>query len=915
MKKLLVRVSAMMALALPVTALAQTTGILQGHVYDQSGTAIRGVTVSISSPTQIGGTKTVVTNDEGVFRVVGLTPGTFTVTVSAPRLKSVVQNGVRVQAASTAEIDILMEVETAEEQVRIVEKAPTVNTTKATVGESFDLDFVNNLPLGTRDFQGVAALTPGVQDNGSGNPSVRGGTFFNNTYTVDGFQTTDPVTHTFTENFAFDAMNTVQVQTAAVGAEHSDTLGGITNIVTRSGSNRLEVEASGTYQDQNLQFFKDARDIGENRLVVASVSVGGPIQKDRIWFFLTAQGVSNASTLPRDPAFPDHPSFKVLGFSGSGKLTWQITPRNKLEFTTRYEPGDFNNVIQDPSVEPEAEARQIQVTRFVGLQWHSALTDNIALVSRAGINQNYLDVGPQSCRWDPAHCTLIPGVQDLSTGILRQNYISQSKDSRQTVELSGSAEYFADSRRLGSHGIRLGVRYLAASAEIAQTVPGDEVLFTAGPNPISRSESCSNDPKNDNGACHHNWLFSEVVGSSTLAALSDDWKPTRYLTLTPEVALHIGHSKDDKSAVVTDITAVTPHLQAVWDPTHDGRTAIRGSFSNVVDTGFLALAQFTSRQPFSKRCDWDPSAMAYVRNCRSSGGDSSQTVGLPCGPDGLNPDGTSCRTALRAPRVWEATVGAEREIVTGVSMGIDYIYRRFVHQWEDLETNGIWNEGGTGLRREGSWKNGRPQFVFDLETPDAARRVYHSVTATARKREGLLRMNLSYTWTLSEGATQAGFATLFLDNPGQAPYWYGPLSDDHRHDVRAQISYQLKPWVSVGAVYQFLSGGPYNRFFFDPTFGTFSAFHAQRGYDTRGNLNPDDDTPLRLPDRSSLDIQGRFNLRPLIGQPIEVFADVFNILSLRTTTSVFQTDGPFWGRPTGRTGPTSARLGLQFRFR
>jgi hypothetical protein len=80
-------------------------------------------------------------------------------------------------------------------------------------------------------------------------------------------------------------------------------------------------------------------------------------------------------------------------------------------------------------------------------------------------------------------------------------------------------------------------------------------------------------------------------------------------------------------------------------------------------------------------------------------------------------------------------------------------------------------------------------------------------------------------------------------------------------------------------------------------------------------LNPDDDAPLRLPDVSRLDVQARFSLMRLVKQPLELFVDVTNILGLRTTTGVFEQDGPFWGRQVSRLGPTSARLGVQYRFR
>jgi hypothetical protein len=160
----------------------------------------------------------------------------------------------------------------------------------------------------------------------------------------------------------------------------------------------------------------------------------------------------------------------------------------------------------------------------------------------------------------------------------------------------------------------------------------------------------------------------------------------------------------------------------------------------------------------------------------------------------------------------------------------------------------------------------------------------------------------------------SSFASFFLDNPGQNQYFYGPLADDSRHDVRAQASYQLTSWFSVGGSYAFFSGGPYNRFHFDPVYGSFSRFQAHRGNDSNGTLNPDDDQPLRLPDLSQLSLQVRANLEPLIKQRLEIWADALNLLALRTTTSVVQQDGPFFGQQTDRLQPMRVRLGLRYRF-
>src|SRR2546423_6800019 len=140
MKKLLV--CALMGLgvaAAPASAFAQAVGILTGHVYDQSGTPIRGVKVTVNSPSQIGGPKVTFTDDEGLFRFPGLTPSAdFTLTPQAERLRPTVQKNIRIVAGQPTDVDVLMEGDTGEQTVRVVEEAPMGDTSSAAIGETFD---------------------------------------------------------------------------------------------------------------------------------------------------------------------------------------------------------------------------------------------------------------------------------------------------------------------------------------------------------------------------------------------------------------------------------------------------------------------------------------------------------------------------------------------------------------------------------------------------------------------------------------------------------------------------------------------------------------------------------------------------------------------------------------------------------
>ena len=133
-----------------VHAQGGVVGSIIGNVFDQTGQPLSGVKVVAESPTQIGGVRVTYTNAEGGFRFNALQPGTFEVMATAPKMRTVHQKGIKVGVNAPAEVTLMMEVETATEEVKVIERAPIVSTTTANVKEQSDAEFVDNLPLETR---------------------------------------------------------------------------------------------------------------------------------------------------------------------------------------------------------------------------------------------------------------------------------------------------------------------------------------------------------------------------------------------------------------------------------------------------------------------------------------------------------------------------------------------------------------------------------------------------------------------------------------------------------------------------------------------------------------------------------------------------------------------------------------------
>jgi hypothetical protein len=178
-----------------------------------------------------------------------------------------------------------------------------------------------------------------------------------------------------------------------------------------------------------------------------------------------------------------------------------------------------------------------------------------------------------------------------------------------------------------------------------------------------------------------------------------------------------------------------------------------------------------------------------------------------------------------------------------------------------------------------------------------------------------VKLTGSYTWSRLEGNVGGEEDNEYGDIPPRNDYLWGFLPYDRRHEVRASATWQVSRWFSTGLNYNFYSGSPFSRKFWNPETGRYDDYRARTGIDPGTNVNdPGDDRALRLPDLQQLHLQLRAHLQPLIKINLEAYVDVLNALALRTTTAVYVENGPSFGQPSARMDPFRLRLGLRFRY-
>jgi hypothetical protein len=429
-------------------------------------------------------------------------------------------------------------------------------------------------------------------------------------------------------------------------------------------------------------------------------------------------------------------------------------------------------------------------------------------------------------------------------------------------------------------------------------------------------EYFSNDPRYASQA-RHGFFIRDATGRLFVNSISDSLKATRYVTVNAGLAYTLAISDTNAGKGSLNLGALTPHLSVVWDATHDGRTALRASLANHVDGDAVRISKYALGDQVSRECKWNDVTQKFDRDCFFSGGANSVTFGRPCGPQGINPDGTRCDQKLRLPRMWEYTVGAERELSPGLSLGGDFVYRIFTHPFEMFETNRIWNPAGTELNTGGGYRNGRAESVRDLETSDEAKRSYTGLTAVLRRRTGRVKVQMGYTWSRLAGNVDNN--TLdnnpLGDDPGRDVYLYGLLKDDRRHDIRGSATWQTTNWLSLGTTFSISSGNPYTKVYRNSVTGKFEDQRAITGLDPGPNPNdPADDRVLVLPDQYRLNLKVVVNFRPLTGQNIETYVDILNLLNTRPVTAVTVEEGPTFGTPKTLATSMLLRLGARYRY-
>jgi len=292
-----------LCLACSTLCLAQTTaGRLLGRVADPSGAVLANVKVMLTNEAT-GISRDTLTNGNGEYGFIEVVPATYTVQFELIGFKTNVQRGVIVDVTQVVTLNSTLQLGETKEVVEVTSEAPQIDTTSTQLGAVINDRSVNELPLNTRDTYQFLQLQPGVQSqlgssgslffgtDNAGSVSVNGGRTRANNFSVNGGDANDQFVNLPTVQPTPDAIDEFRVITNSFDAEYGRNSGSVVNVITKSGTNDFHGDVYEYFRNTVLNaqgFFNTVRpQLNQNQF---GATFGGPIAKDRSFFFLSYEG-------------------------------------------------------------------------------------------------------------------------------------------------------------------------------------------------------------------------------------------------------------------------------------------------------------------------------------------------------------------------------------------------------------------------------------------------------------------------------------------------------------------------------------------------------------------------------------------------------------------------------------------------
>jgi hypothetical protein len=875
-------------------AQSKTTAALTGTVTDDSGSAVPGATVEISSPALIGGARTSTTEVNGRFRFPEIAPGVYSVSVSLDGFQPIRLEGVTLVTGATQDVAVRMNVATITETLVVTADAATVDTSSSATNTNLDNDYLQNLPTG-RFQPDVLNLAPGINNDvafGSAGSGLA--------YQLDGVDTSDPEGGTAWSFVNYNIVEEVQLVGLGAAAEYGSFTGVVFNSVTKSGGNEFKGLVDAYYTDKSLsdefsgsEF--EGLDAHVESFIDTTVQVGGPFAKDKVWFFISGQYYKEENSDGGPIRTEESPRL-------FGKLSWQANEQNNVEGWLEWDRYDIIGRGGDAVTPLEATVTE-DAPEYVGnIKWSSILSENTILNFSFGGYDGYYYL-------DPHNGYDLAGRYDGSTGTYNTNSTYFYLADRTRNQVVASVSHFADDFIKGDHDLKFGMELERSTIRSRYGAPTGVWFYD--------NYGYYDDPGTEEydyvaytqGYYNYSYDLDGTIERGTLFA-QDSWRIAPSFTVNAGVRAEFNQGSVPGQDRIFDNTAVAPRLGFAWDLTRDGKTVLKGHYGRFFEK-FVATEFY-----FAREGAYTP---LEIRNIYPSG--YIEDLGQ------VTADTVIFDKDLDQPYMDQYTLGIDRELGGGITASFTYIHREKKDFIETVSRDGIFVPI-TGIVEE----TGRQATVYDYLNPEDDVLVYRNVPELHRDYEGYMlvinrrlrdnwQMLLSYVYSeatgnidnLGSSGTYGGDnASSFLNTPNSLVFAEGKLTNDPTHAVKLQGSYAFpKLNLLLSGNYTFNTGDTYNLrsncLLVDGECYDFNQGTVRFHGEPRGSR--------RIEDKSELDLRAEWYLD--VGEEdarIGLFLDIFNVTNQARFTLVEDRAGSAFETGLSTNQPRTYRIGAKYTF-
>jgi len=344
-------VLSILALLAPTgTAAQQTTGDIQGRVLGHGGQPLAEVLVTVAGPSLQGDRRTL-SDARGGFRLLALPPGAFTVRLTRIGYRPLIIERVAVRLGHTTALGEVTLPEEAAELPPLVVTAdrPAIDPLTTSVGAEISATVFEQLPVG-RDYRSIITLLPHANESYfADGVNIAGGTGLENAYFLDGVNVTEPYRGDGGIDLPYNFIDHLQLKTGGYEAEYGRALGGIINVVTRSGGDQRRVSGFGFFTGSGLASSPERGLVDQGKGDFArydvGVSLGGPIKRNRLWYFLAydAKVEREHVQIPGSGVATDD----ALTHQFAAKLTWRANTSTDVVLTAVGDPST-RDIVGNP---------------------------------------------------------------------------------------------------------------------------------------------------------------------------------------------------------------------------------------------------------------------------------------------------------------------------------------------------------------------------------------------------------------------------------------------------------------------------------------------------------------------------------------------------------------------------------------